>query len=231
MWQYNQNAYSDELMHYGIMGMKWGVRRYQNPDGTLTAAGRKRYGDKSPYEVKTIDGDVFRISRGSKNNYNTKKSKVIKTWGEHLKEKDESNLSKKYKKYIEKAKKQQNKSQNDNSIKSYNKAAKYMNNGLTDKFNKQYEKKLIKKYGQAKDENHNYAKDESYESEYNKLFNSILDKHYNDVLYNSMKNNKYYKKAEALVNEYSMEKFDNLVKENRKYMNELKNNGTNKQNN
>ena len=46
-----------------------------------------------------------------------------------------------------------------------------------------------------------------------------------------MKNNKYYKKAEALVNEYSMEKFDNLVKENRKYMNELKNNGTNKQNN
>ncbi len=31
------------LQHHGIMGMKWGVRRYQNRDGTLTNAGKKRY--------------------------------------------------------------------------------------------------------------------------------------------------------------------------------------------
>lgn len=34
---------TNELYHYGVKGMHWGVRRYQNQDGTLTAAGKKRY--------------------------------------------------------------------------------------------------------------------------------------------------------------------------------------------
>lgn len=38
-------AMSDELYHHGIKGQRWGIRRYQNADGTLTDAGKKRYGD------------------------------------------------------------------------------------------------------------------------------------------------------------------------------------------
>lgn len=35
--------YNDELRHHGILGMHWGIRRYQNKDGSLTRAGKKRY--------------------------------------------------------------------------------------------------------------------------------------------------------------------------------------------
>lgn len=35
--------YYNELYHHGVKGMKWGIRRYQNKDGSLTPAGKKKY--------------------------------------------------------------------------------------------------------------------------------------------------------------------------------------------
>ena len=56
---YTQQQYNNELFHHGVKGMKWGVRQYQNPDGTYTEAGRLHYGfgdrrrnGNMPYEEK-----------------------------------------------------------------------------------------------------------------------------------------------------------------------------------
>lgn len=43
-WRYY--AVDEPLQHHGIMGQKWGVRRFQNSDGSLTSAGKKRYGSR-----------------------------------------------------------------------------------------------------------------------------------------------------------------------------------------
>lgn len=57
------------LMHYGRKGMKWGERRYQNKDGTLTAAGKKRYArDAREQGYDKYDSETNKYYRTSKKN-------------------------------------------------------------------------------------------------------------------------------------------------------------------
>ena len=56
-------SFEDYLMHHGILGMHWGVRRYQNEDGTLTAAGKRR---KARMDEKSMKKDVKWAKRHEK---------------------------------------------------------------------------------------------------------------------------------------------------------------------
>ena len=93
---------SYELQHHGILGMKWGIRRYQNEDGSYTKAGLKRYkksaaayedlkakkkqyGSKTLMDSKTTDGRATKLAKQRmKKDYNHLKQDKLADQGKKL---------------------------------------------------------------------------------------------------------------------------------------------------
>ena len=81
MWQYNN---TNELYHFGIKGQKWGVRRYQNEDGSLTPAGKKHYGNMSDDKLQKSLYKQVKKARANQSDWSNQWN-VNNTIGKHSK--------------------------------------------------------------------------------------------------------------------------------------------------
>ena len=74
-----QEVYETYLVHHGIKGQKWGVRRYRNEDGSLTPAGQKRYKKNDEIRKKEIDR-YSRMEKYERNDLERQKRNVQKLY-------------------------------------------------------------------------------------------------------------------------------------------------------
>ena len=191
---------SDYLYHWGVKGMKWGVRRYQNKDGTLTPKGKKRYTEYDPTatvkkskRTKTLE----KLAASGQKHAKIQDDLYKQTGDEYHKRsaeqwrresaQNQKNAEASYKRDVfnKTANRQQKKEQKAydkavsdprNRVKAYNDTVDYANNVLIPKINKKYSK-IIKTDDWADDPN--YGK---YIREYEETFTKMMSKKYEEIV-------------------------------------------------
>lgn len=126
MWKYNYTPEPNELYHWGIKGMQWGKRRFQNPDGSLTPAGKKRYGSsvERSSDTKAAKRIVKKIKSVPDNKYgrylyDLEKSVTDDVTQHHLFKQYKSEARETWKKYLDASDKSDN--DYDNTVKKIRK--------------------------------------------------------------------------------------------------------------
>lgn len=144
--------YNNELTHYGIKGQKWGIRRYQNKDGTLTPAGKKKVSkeykklaDKAQQEADSKSSDRYikaynkaadDMNNGLTDKYNADYDKKLGSKAKNHDYMNDDEYTKGYEKMFD-----------DLLVKHYNTA---LANDIKNNKNYQKAKKLCDKYNMTK---------------------------------------------------------------------------------
>lgn len=131
--------YGNELYHHGVKGMKWGQRRYQNEDGSLTAAGERHRNNPSAgvssrdiqRGYSTKNGGNFAYNRNIEGSRRTQKLKwaiddynsELNSKNNHLTEKERSSMQKTVNKMQTKLKKSENRDFGKKAVNEYRKQA------------------------------------------------------------------------------------------------------------
>lgn len=190
----------DSLMHHGIRGQKWGVRRYQNPDGSLTAKGKKHVGivsDQKPKKPGYIPKGSVEESIDLQNKLNKKYGVSVDgiSKSKNISDKKLNKLNKYYERKLDSAKKDEKWAKmdmdyNEQAIKDINK------NGTKSKY-----------FDYAKDaERENVGYNERPDFDYDNEMDFIKDEY--------LRNKYIYHEAQSIIKAFGDVKVSELAAEN-----------------